>query len=234
MHAQRIFVLTALSAVGLLPNFGAGAAEDPLQSVYARMDKASAGFKSLRADMRKMQYLSVLREETVDSGTIKVKVPRPHDFRVLIDFQKPDKKGVQLDGSKVQIYYPKSNTVQEIDLSRKHKGQMEEFVLLGFGSNSKDLQRSYDVKLIGPETVSGYKTNRIELIPKNKDLASSYPKFELWISDDLGISVQQKIYEKGEKDYSIATYTNVKTNESISDAEMKLNVPKNAERQKLQ
>ena len=65
MHVRRIFVLTILSGVWLLPHFGARAVEDPLQSVYARMDKASANFKSLRADMKKLQPLDVLREDTI-------------------------------------------------------------------------------------------------------------------------------------------------------------------------
>jgi outer membrane lipoprotein-sorting protein len=231
---RRMFVRMIPLAVWCSVNFGAHAADDPLQAVYAKMDQASASFKTLRADMKKVQHLDVLHEDTTDSGSILVKVPKPHDFHVFIDFEQPDKKNVELNGGKVQIYYPKSNSVQEIDLNKQHRAQLEEFVLLGFGSSSKDLQRAYEVKLGGPETVGGEKTTRIELRPKSQDVASAYPRFELWISDAKGISVQQKVYEKGEKDYSMATYSNMKINAPIADSELKLNIPKNAERQKLQ
>jgi len=231
-HAHTVIVFTA--AVLVCPHFGAQAAEDSLETVFRRMDQASSTFKSLKANMRKVKHTNFVNEDDVDNGTIRVKVPKPGNFQVLIDFIDPDPKKLALDGTKLEIFYPKRNDVEHYDLGKSHKAQVEQFVLLGFGSNSRDLQNAYSVKYGGTETVDKQKTWRIELYPKSEDVKSTFPKFELWISDKNGISIQQKAYEPREKDYSLATYTNVEINPAISDSEMKLNAPRDAKRVKPQ
>jgi outer membrane lipoprotein-sorting protein len=224
MRLIRLVLIGSVAAL-LGPQVGALAADDPLQAVFRRMDQSAARFKGLKADMRKLAHTQVINEDSVDTGTIVVRVPKPHDLRMLIDFQQPDQKSVMIAGTKVQIYYPKTVIVQEIDLGKKHRSQVEQFLLLGFGSNSKDLQDAYSIKLGGPETIAGEPTMRIELIPKYKDLLAQFPKFELWISDQTGISVQQKMYQPG-GDYSLATYTKMQTNVNIPESAVKLNLPK--------
>ncbi len=231
-NARTVVVFTA--AILFSPHFGAKAAEDSLDTVFRRMDQASRTFKSLKANMRKVKYTDFAHDELVDNGTIRVRVPKPGSFQVLIDFKDPDPKTMALDGVKFQIYYPKQKSVESYDLGKSHKAQVEQFVLLGFGSNSRDLQNAYTVKYGGTETVANEKTWRIELYPKSEEVKSTFPKFELWISEKSGISIQQKAYEHGEKDYSLATYTNVEINPNITDSEMKLNAPRDAKRIKPQ
>ncbi len=207
--------------------------EDPLTAVFARMDRAAAHFKDLTADMRKVSYMAVLKEETVDVGTIAVKVPKRYEYRMLIKFTQPDEKQVQLSGTKVDVYYPKTRIDQDMDLGKTNRDMIEKFVLLGFGSNSKDLQAAYTIQFGGPETVAGQKTTRLELVPKNQELANQFPKFELWISDETGISVQQKMYQRG-GDYSLATYTNMKINQNLPDSAVRLNLPKGVQHEHIQ
>jgi len=70
-------------------------------------------------------------------------------------------------------------------------------MLLGFGSNSKDLESAYSIRLGGPETVAGQEATRLELIPKSPDVLAHLKRVDLWISDAMGIAVQQKLYETG-------------------------------------
>jgi len=224
------FVETITLTILTAPHFGAVAADNSLQAVFTHMDQTSAKFKGLKADMKKLSHTAVINEDAVDTGTIVVKVPKPHDLRMLIEFQHPDQKKVRIENTKVEIYYPKTNIVQEIDLGKNHRSQMEQFLRLGFGSNSRDLQDAYTVKLGGPETVAGEATTRIELVPKSKDLLAQFPKFELWISDQTGISVQQKMYQPG-GDYSMATYTNMQVNPNLPDSAVSLNLPKGVTRE---
>lgn len=222
---RLVYGLIGSVAALLGPQVGAAAADNSLQAVFSRMDQASARFKGLKAEMRKLAHTEVINEDSVDTGSIVVRVPKPHDLRMLIDFQQPDQKKVMIAGTKVDIYYPKTEIVQEIDLGRNHRSQVEQFLLLGFGSSSKDLLDAYSIKLGGPETIAGEPTSRIELIPKSKELLAQFPKFELWISDQTGISVQQKMYQPG-GDYSLATYTKMQTKVNIPESEVKLNLPK--------
>ncbi|MBZ5625162.1 MAG: hypothetical protein LAQ69_41650 [Acidobacteriia bacterium] len=223
LRFRLVLLGTVAAAVG--SQFGASAADNSLQAVFTRMDQASVKFKGLKAEMRKLSHTAVINEDSVDTGTIVVRVPKPHDLHMLIDFQQPDQKKVKIAGTKVDIYYPKTEIVQEIDLGKNHRSQVEQFLRLGFGSNSKDLLDAYLVTLGGPETIAGEPTTRIELVPKAKDLLAQFPKFELWISDETGISVQQKMYQPG-GDYSLATYTKMQANISIPESAVSLNPPK--------
>src|SRR4051812_2723789 len=97
----------AILAAVLLSS-GAFAADD-VAAVFARMDQAAPKFKGLRADMKKVTHTAVINDDTIDSGTIVVKVPKPHDFEMLIDFEQPDRKLVGISGTRVEMYYPKIN-----------------------------------------------------------------------------------------------------------------------------
>ncbi len=90
------------------------------------------------------------------------------------------------------------------------------------------MRDAYTVRLIGEEPVNGQPATHIELIPKSKDMAQTFPRIELWISDATGIALQQKVFEKGGKDYQLTTYSNMKLRSDISDSQVKLDVPKGA------
>ncbi len=219
------FVLIGTVAVLLPMVSSAPAADNSLPAVFNLMDQAAAKFKGLKADVKKVSHTAVINEDSIDTGTIVVRVPKPHDLRMLIDFQQPDQKKVMIAGTKVDIYYPKTQIVQEIDLGKNHRSQVEQFLLLGFGSNSKELQSAYSIRSMGPEVAGGEPATRIELIPKSKDLLAQFPKFELWIADSTGLAVQQKMYQPG-GDYSLATYTKLQANANIPESDVKLNLPK--------
>jgi outer membrane lipoprotein-sorting protein len=209
--------------------WGAPAEDSSLAATLARMDDAAAKFKGLQADMQKIAHTAVINEDSVDAGTIAVKRPNPHDIRVLMNFQPPNPRQVMIAGVKGAIYYPGMNTVQEYDLG-KSRSLVEQFMLLGFGSNSKDLESAYSIRLGGPETVAGQKATRIELIPKSQDVLEHLKRVDLWISDTMGIAVQQKLFEPG-GDYLLATYTNIKLKLNLSDSAVKLDLPKSVKRE---
>jgi outer membrane lipoprotein-sorting protein len=207
--------------------FGAPPADDPLSAVLARMDQTAATFKSLKADIKKVAHTEVINVDDIDVGTIMVKRGlRSKDLHMLVEFKQPEVKKLLVVGTKAQLYLLKNpNEVQEFDLTRKFRGMFDQFLLLGFGSNSRDLREAYTVKLGEPaaETVGGEKTTKIELTPKSPEMLATLKRSELWISDSKGIAVQQKMYTGG-GDYILATYTNVVVNPSLPD--LKLDLPR--------
>ncbi len=213
----------------LAPGWGAPAADSSLAATLARMDEAAGKFKGLQADVQKVAHTAVINEDSTDAGTIVVKRPNPHDIRVLIDFKTPNPKQVMIAGVKAAFYYPRINTVQEYNLG-KSRSLVEQFMLLGFGSNSQDLESAYSIRLGGPETVAGQQTTRLELIPKSPDVLAHLKRVDLWISDTMGIAVQQKLYETG-GDYLLATYTNIKLRPNLPDSAVKLDLPKSVKRE---
>jgi outer membrane lipoprotein-sorting protein len=205
------------------------AAADPLAAILAKMDEAAAGFKGLSADLTRIQHTGVINEDSKDAGSIVIKRSKPHDTRVLFDVKEPDPKMMFFDGHKGEQYLPNANLVEEYDLS-KYRGLVDELLLLGFGTTSKELSSAYTLSYGGPETLNGEKTTRIQLVPKSPDQRKYFVRVDLWISDTTGVSVQQKFYEPG-GDYQLATYSNIKLNPNIPDSELKLNLPKGVKRE---
>jgi outer membrane lipoprotein-sorting protein len=198
-----------------------------LPETLARMDQAAKNFTSLSADIRKVSHTGVIDADTVDVGTVMMKRPKPHDIRMLFEIKPPDPKQLFIDGKKVQIFFLNSLTVQEYEIG-KYKSLLEQGLLLGFGSNSKELQNDYTISLGGPEVVAGEKTTRLELIPKSQEMQAHLKRVDLWVSDQTGVPVQQKFYQPG-NDYQVATYTNIKINPNLP--ELKLDLPKGVKKE---
>ena len=193
--------------------------------VFARMDKSAGQFKSVMADIKRAVHVAVINDDTVETGTIKVKRDKPHETRMTIEFTKPDPKTVWFDGAKGSVYYPKIKTVQEYDIGAK-RSLVDQFLLLGFGASSAELKDAYTITWVGAENIEGQPTGHIELIPKSPDLLRQLKKAELWISPASGLPAQEKIFTSTTGDYTLVTYTNMKLNPPLSDSTLKPNYPK--------
>jgi len=205
------------------------AADRSLAETLAKMDEAAARFKGFSANMEHVQHMDAIHEDDTESGAILVRRPKPKDLHVKIEFRKPEAKVAVTDGSKVEVYYPRSGQVDRYELGRR-RSLVDMFVAQGFGGTSRDLQRDYTVKLGGAETVAGESATRLELVPKAQEMLDQWKRVDLWISDKSGYTVQQKFYEKG-KDYHLITYTNVKLNPEIPDSAFNLALPKGTKRE---
>jgi len=227
---RTLFVLSGTLVSLTAASFGAPPADSPLEAVLARLDQASASFKGLTADIRKVSHTEVVNVDDRDSGTIMVKRLKAHDTRIRIDLTNPRRQTVTIGGGKVQVFYPQTNEAQEVDLG-KNRGLVDQFMLLGFGSNSGELKNAYLVTLGGADSINGEKTTRIMLVPKDPEILARVKKCELWISDK-GLTVQQKFHTGG-GDFVLSTYSGMKLNPTIADKDLKLELPKGVKIGKL-
>ena len=210
-------------------SMGMPAADPPLDAVLARLDQAAINFKGLTADIRKIAHTDVVNVDDVDSGTIVVKRVKAHDTRIRIELTDPQQI-VTIGGGKVQVFKPKTNEAEEVELG-KNRGVVDQFMLLGFGSNSGEIRNAYTVTLGGADSINGEKTTRIILVPKDPEILARVKKCELWISDK-GWTVQQKFHTGG-GDYVLSTYSGMKLNPIIADKDLKLELPKGVKFGKL-
>jgi outer membrane lipoprotein-sorting protein len=213
-----------LFSLAFTPLYPAG---DNLHPTLSKMDQAAANFKSMSAKVRRQAHTAVINEDNVDTGMTYMKRSK-RDVRMLVELTEPDQKSVALQGRKLEIYYPKIQTVEEYDVG-KNRSLLDQFLLLGFGSSGKELSDSYSIKALGTETIAGHKTTRLELTPKSKDVLQHLKKVELWINDE-GYPLQQKFYLSG-GDYNLVTYTDLQINPDLPDATLKLKLPKGVKRQ---
>ena len=219
-----------IRAAGVLAFLWATAAfafTDSLDDVLARMDRAADSFKAFSADLRSVAHTAVINEDDTDSGTIRLKGTK-HGMDMLVEFTAPNRKSIALRDHKAEIYFPQQQTIQEYDISR-YRALLDQFMLIGFGTAGRELAGSYNLKVLGAETVAGQQTTSLELAPKSPEVLKNLKKLELWISDEHTYPVQQKFYLSA-RDYKLVTYTNVKMNPPLSDSDLKLKVPKDTKR----
>jgi outer membrane lipoprotein-sorting protein len=196
------------------------------QPVFEKMNQAAADFQGLTADVVRTHYTEVADEKETSKGTLVVQRDKPKEYKALFRVAEPDPQRIAYGGRKVSIYNPKTNVISVYDFDKKMGSKVNDYLLLGFGATSKELQQTYNISLLGPEPVNGQKATKLLLMPKSPEKGAELTKAELWISDDTGVATQQKFYAQG-GDYDLVTYSNMKVNPSNSPS-VELNPPRDA------
>jgi outer membrane lipoprotein-sorting protein len=141
-----------------------------------------------------------------------------------MEFDPPDQSIVRFGGKTVETFYPKANTVEIINVG-KNAAQVEEFLLLGFGNTEAEIRRGWNVKLGGTEA----KIVRIELTPKGSETRNLIAMIELWIPEDHGNPVREKV-TRPSKDYTLIAYSEVKVNAPLPAGSFDLKMPANVKK----
>jgi outer membrane lipoprotein-sorting protein len=205
---------------------------DPLSDVFDKLDKAAASFKGMTASVVQTVHTAVVNDDSIENGNVKLKRAKPGDTRILLEFTNPDPKFVALEGDQGRYYRPKEKVVQVYDLSSR-RNAVQQGLLLGFGSTSADIKKSYDVTWVGAETLNGQPTAHIKLVPKSAEVLQSIKQADLWLSLDTGTPVQQRIFTSGGGDYTQLAYSGVKLNPPLSDKDLRLSLPKGVQIQQV-
>ena len=195
---------------------------EPLADVLARMDQSAAEFRSLSAQMKRVQFTAVLTETSEMDGVLRLRRAKGGTEGV-IEFQQPERRTVVIKGKSVQIYYPKAKTVEIYDAS-KYSSNMDQILLLGFGTSSAELKKSYDFKDGGAQKIGGVATTRLELTPKSAELQKLITKIELWIPEGQSNPIRAKFSEPS-KNYELVDYSDIKVNPPLPESAFALTLP---------
>jgi outer membrane lipoprotein-sorting protein len=196
-------------------------------NVLVMMDKSAADFRSLTADLENTKYTDVVKDSSTETGQIFVR----RDQKMRIEITKPNPRTILRTGDSLFVYTPKIKRVEEYDLG-KNRAMVDQYVLLGFGTKSQSLLKSYDVKLNGEEELDHKKTYLLELTPKSEDVRRQITKILMWIDPSSWLPIQQKFFETGSGDYIQFHYSSVMKNLKIPDSRFKPDWPKDVNRVK--
>ncbi len=186
-----------------------------LDQVLKKMDAAAASFRTTEADFEWDRYEKVIDEiDDIQSGTVYYRRVGK-DIEMKADIKKPEPKYLLFTNGKIQVYTPKADQVTVYD-SGKNRGDVESYLVLGFGGSGQDLMKAFDVTYLGPETINNVATAKLQLIPKSEKVRKTFAKILLWIDLQRGISVQQQFFEP-QGDYRLAKNSNIRVNEKISN-----------------
>jgi len=221
---KHIFLALAIGLVWSLLSFAAPAPQKPadpggLETVLKKMDAAAASFRTTQAEFEWDRYEKVIDEvDDVQTGTIYYR-RNGKDIEMKADIKmtgnslgqlKTEPKHVLFSGGKIQMYLPKPDQVTVYDLG-KNSADFESYLVLGFGGSGQDLVKAFDVTYLGPETVSGVTTAKLQLIPKSQKVRNNFTQILLWIDLEKGISVQQQFFDP-QGDYRLTKYSSIQVN----------------------
>ena len=213
---------------GLLAFTAVAASAADLNTLFGKMDAASAGYRTMRADVAWTSYTALVDDTSVESGKIVVR-KEGDAIELKIDFTAPYPRQIRIDGTKFESYKPRIQTIEEYDLA-KHKDKLEQALLIGFGVSGKTIAKNYDAKILGDEDLDGVSTVHLELIPKSAEMRESVPKLEMWISTATWQPVQQKLHSASGGDYRLYSYSNAEINPSLKASDFKLQISGKAKR----
>jgi outer membrane lipoprotein-sorting protein len=200
------------------------AANDDLQQVLARMDKAASDFKSMTAHVTYVMHTDVLNENDTETGTVTMRKVQPGEVQGKVEFTAPDSKIVTIEKRRVQEYFPKINTLQIFDLN-KHGPQLDKFLMTGFGISGTELAKDYDMSVLGAENKNGQPAIHLQLTPKVAEARQYVKKLDLWIpAQGDPHPLEEKILEPS-GDYILWTYSETKINPPLQPDALQLNLP---------
>ena len=194
------------------------------------MDAAAANFRSVQADFEWDTYEKVIDEiDEIQTGTIYFRRNGKEIEMMAVVKQagsdrtklKSEPKYVLFSKGKIRMYQPKPDQVTEHDLGN-NRAELESYLVLGFGGSGQDLVRTFDVTYLGPETIDGVATAKLQLIPKSEKVRNTYKQIFLWIDLDRGISVQTAIHSAPGRLSSGQIFLHSNEREEIPDDVFKL------------
>jgi len=200
-----------------------------LAEIVKHMDEAASRLNTLSADLEYTKFTAVVSDKSTQQGQFFFHKGKPPE--VKIEFKNPDARTILVKKNEAQMYLPKTNQIQVYELGQRGE-LLQQFLLLGFGSEVAKLKKDYGIKLIGEEDLSGDTTAVLELTPLQGSVASKLTKVQLWISEESWLPVQQKFFEPGD-DYAIARYSSVRVNRHLDSGTFEINAP-GAKRVKMQ
>jgi outer membrane lipoprotein-sorting protein len=222
---SRAFTAFLLIAIASVPS--SAPAADVLHDLLARMDKAASSFKAMTGKVTYVTHTDVLNEDSKETGNVVMQKIAPGEVAGLIDFLTPDPRTVHFEKRSLEIYYPKIKTVNKWDLG-KHGEQLDQFIMIGFGTSGTQLARDYAVKVLpndqgaGPQDIP---TIRLELIPKADEARHYLQKLELWIpATGDPYPVREKISQSS-GDYRLVSYSDLKINPLLKPDALQLKLP---------
>lgn len=207
---KRIW-LAAVFALILAPISPNLAAQD-LKTVLAKLDTAATSFHWSSADFEyDIAATDPVPYTDVQKGSVYYeRKGSSFDAGVHINEVngKPVPKTIVFAGGILKIYdkLPDQMTVV------KKAGQYQSYLILGFGASGKDLAQKFDMKYLGSETISGVKTEKLELVAKDPEVLKIFPKITIWIDPARGVSLKQ-FFDEGQGQTRTCLYSSIKLNQ---------------------
>ena len=196
-----------------------------LRQVLSRMDQSARTFRSLTAQVKRTKVTVVVNERSTASGTIYVE----RDGKMRLNILQPDPRTVLRLRDHLYVYNPLLHQVEEYDLA-KHREMVDQFLLLGFGTPTRALEKAYQISFGGEQTVDNRKTILLNLTPKAQAIRNQISQIQLWVDESNWLPFRQKFQEAGTPDYFVIHFSDIVRNANLNKSLFKPNWPKGTQK----
>ncbi len=181
-----------------------------IDTILAQMDAASAKFQNAQADFVTDNYIKVVDDHEQQSGTTYFE--RDADgTQMAALIQKPAKKTVVYKQGVLNYYDPSLDQLNVFSAGN-NKAQYESFLTLGFGGSGKDLKAAWEMNDLGPETIDGVATEKLDLRSQQAKDGARIDHITIWVDLNRAVSLKQVFfYLSG--DMRTTTFAHIKYND---------------------
>lgn len=214
MSLKRKFVLAGF--VALMASWPAAAAftADSLSATLEKLNQAAAQFHSTSADFK---FVTEQTEPVPDTDTLEgvayyQRVGKDFEMSAHIakDNGQPAPKVYMFVKGQFKLYEPGLHQLTIL----KRGSEFQDYIMLGFGASGNQLKEKWEITDLGPETIGGVRTEKLDLIAKDPKVKQTLPKVTVWMDLDRAVSLRQ-VFDMGHGQTRTCTYTNIKTNQSL-------------------
>ncbi len=200
-----------------------------LTEILSHMDAAAKNLRTVSANLEYTKVTVLVDDKAVQSGQLYYRRGKGTD--ILIDFKKPEPKVIAVRKDRGEIFNPKINQIDEFNLEGR-SGMVEQFLLLGFGTETERIKKDYDLKFLKEENLDRDITVVLELTPRSDTTKAQLTKIQLWVSEESWLPMQQKFFQPS-GDYLMARYSNIVVNRPLSNATFIIHAPNDVKHVKV-
>ncbi|HEY2932476.1 MAG TPA: outer-membrane lipoprotein carrier protein LolA [Acidobacteriota bacterium] len=195
--------------------------------VLSKMEAANRNVTNFSAGITQQKWTAILKEfDRPESGKLWYRRDKDGQAYLRKEISKPETNVLVINKGDVIFYEPRIKQARKYQLG-KNKDKAE-FLVLGFGSTSRSLNETYNIKLLGEEKIDAKKTHMLELRPKSEKAAAYFPQIVLWVAEESWVPIQQKLVEPN-GDYLLIKFTDLKLNPGVDKDKFKLKLPKDVQ-----
>lgn len=234
----------ALGLAALLAAPAVFAAQQPppanVDAVLHQLDLASAGFKSVAADIRIDLFERVVQDTSTECGLIYYQrqgtaiqmdlksTAAPGNACTDAAFSAPASRVINYSNGTLKMFEPQANHLTLLNAG-SNQAAYESFLTLGFGASGHDLAKAWDITDQGTESINdGSKsvpTVKLKLVAKDPAILKNLTSVVIWIDPARGISLKQQFVTPS-GDSKTTYYTNIRYNQKVETKEFAINTNK--------
>src|SRR5215831_15613400 len=196
-----------------------------LTGILNKMEKAHQDLKSLKADIILEKTNTQIGVTDSEYGQFIYKPGAGKSKqRLRIDYTKPSKDILAVDGDNYIYYQPRINQAFKGLASKLSKGKqsgLAQFINIALDGSLKSASGKYNIGFVKDEMVEGVMTSVLRLTPKSSD---QFTSFDIWVNQQSGFPVRFSGIERN-GDLTMVTLKNLQLNVNVSNDAFALDLP---------